>query len=75
MEGGSILNGAFAKADVIDELSLVQAPVLGEKGDKPLFYDEVTGDYQLMKAEVLDTSVWLRYHNRGEVHSADLRMV
>lgn len=65
LEGGSILNGAFAKADVIDELSLVQAPVLGEKCDKPLFYDEVAGDYQLMKAEVLETSVWVRYHNNS----------
>ena len=65
LEGGSILNGAFAKADVIDELSLVQAPVLGEKCDKPLFYDEVAGDYQLIKAEVLESSVWLRYHNNS----------
>ena len=65
LEGGSILNGAFAKADVIDELSLVQAPILGEKGDKPLFYDEVEGDYQLIKAEVLDASVWLRCHSNS----------
>ena len=65
LEGGSVLNGAFAKADVIDELSLVQAPVLGEKGDKPLFYDEVAGDYQLMKAEVLENTVWLRYHSNS----------
>jgi len=65
LEGGSILNGAFAKADVIDELSLIQAPVLGEKGDKALFYDEVEGDYQLMKAEVLEPCVWLRYHSNS----------
>lgn len=37
LEGGSILNGAFVKIDVIDELSLVQAPMLGEKGIKHYF--------------------------------------
>ncbi len=65
LEGGSILNGAFAKADVIDELSLVQAPVLGEKEDKSLLHDCETADYQLMNVKELEGAVWLRYHSNS----------
>lgn len=36
LEGGSILNGAFAKEDLIDELSLVTAPVTADPDDLPL---------------------------------------
>ena len=39
LEGGSILNGAFQRAGVIDELSLVVAPIVEEAEDKPLFMD------------------------------------
>lgn len=39
LEGGSIINGAFLKANVIDELSLVTVPLLASKEDKPLFYN------------------------------------
>lgn len=41
LEGGSIVNGYFQRADVIDELSLVVAPVSGGKDDKPFFTDSV----------------------------------
>lgn len=63
LEGGSTINGAFARADVIDELSLVQAPVLADKDDKTLFHSANGGEYQLMKAEPLENAVWLRYHS------------
>ena len=36
LEGGSIINGAFARAGMIDELSLVIAPVTADAADKPL---------------------------------------
>lgn len=37
LEGGAVLNGAFLAAGLVDELSLVHAPVMAEPGDAPLF--------------------------------------
>ena len=37
LEGGSEINGAFAEAGMIDELSLLVTPLKAEEGDKPLF--------------------------------------
>lgn len=51
LEGGSIINGAFQRADVIDELSLVVAPVVADKNDKPLFADSVVADFELIKSD------------------------
>ena len=36
LEGGSVLNGAFARGGLIDELSLVTAPVTADPDDLPL---------------------------------------
>ena len=36
LEGGSVLNGAFAREGLIDELSLVTAPVTADPDDLPL---------------------------------------
>lgn len=47
LEGGSILNGAFARVGVIDELSLVVAPVTADAGDKPLFMDAAADTFEL----------------------------
>lgn len=44
LEGGAELNGAFARAGVIDELSLVAAPIMAEKTDKPLLGGELAGE-------------------------------
>ena len=38
LEGGSVINGAFHKAGLIDELSLVVTPQNAEDHDYPLFY-------------------------------------
>lgn len=62
LEGGSELNGSFAKAGLIDALSLVQVPVIAETGDKPLFYESDITDWRLEKAENLSgAALWLRY--------------
>ena len=37
LEGGSVLNGAFAREGLIDELSLITAPVTADPDDLPLF--------------------------------------
>ena len=62
LEGGSIINGAFARAGAVDELSLVAAPVIADADSKPLFYDCGMSRFDLELAEPLPGgAVWLRY--------------
>ncbi len=63
-ENGSIINGAFQRADAIDELSLVVAPVTADKEDKPLFMDGKLSDFELLSAESIDGNVVMRYKRR-----------
>ena len=64
LEGGSIINGAFARANVIDELSLVVAPVIADKDDKPLFMDGTAQDFELIKTETKDGVLVLNYKRK-----------
>ncbi len=62
LEGGSIINGAFLRADAVDELSLVIAPVIGDKNDKPLFMESDMCEFRLKSVKSMqDNSVWMRY--------------
>lgn len=61
LEGGSIINGAFQRSGVIDELSLVVAPVIAEKEDKPLFWNSVLENYRLVKADNINGVLHLQY--------------
>lgn len=66
LEGGSILNGAFQRAGLVDELSLVVAPVAANAGDKPLFMDSTLERYALMDAQNHDGILHLSYRrNKG----------
>ncbi|MBQ3379390.1 MAG: RibD family protein [Clostridia bacterium] len=66
LEGGSILNGAFFKEKVIDELSLVTAPVIAGDDARPLFSESCLVDFELIEAKPLGNSVvWLRYFTKG----------
>ena len=51
LEGGSILNGAFLLADAVDRLSLVVAPLVAEKDDKPLFFESRVTGFSLTSVE------------------------
>ncbi len=51
LEGGSVINGSFQKAGVIDELSLVVAPMVADGNSKPLFFDSVITEYELIDTE------------------------
>ena len=64
LEGGSVINGYFQRAGVVDELSLVVAPVTGEKDDKPLFSDSVISEYELTKAANINGNLILNYKKR-----------
>ncbi len=61
LEGGSVINGFFQRANVIDELSLVIAPVIAEKGDKPLFESSVFSTFKVVKAEVINGNTVINY--------------
>lgn len=61
LEGGSIINGAFQRANVIDELSLVVSPITADKDDKPLFTDGNSSDFTLSKSEAKDGILILNY--------------
>ena len=60
LEGGSILNGAFQRAGVIDELSLVVDPAIGGEG-KPLCMDSRVEEYCLVEVKNHNGILWLNY--------------
>lgn len=64
LEGGSIVNGYFQRADVIDLLSLVVAPVVADKNDKPLFTDSTIAAFELIKAENRNGNLVLNYKRK-----------
>lgn len=66
LEGGSILNGAFQRAGVIDELSLVVDPVVAEAGDKPLFTDPAIENYCLRDVRNHSGILWLNYRRNTQ---------
>ena len=66
LEGGSIINGTFQRADAIDELSLVVAPKIADKADKPLFTDSTISDFELVKAENTDGNLILNYKRKSD---------
>lgn len=62
LEGGSILNGVFQQETVIDELSLVVAPVTAAAEDQPLFDGGCIEVYELKETKQYPDSVlWLNY--------------
>lgn len=66
LEGGSILNGAFQRAGVIDELSLVVDPVIADAEDKPLFMDSGLENYILANVKNHDGIVWMNYRRNAK---------
>ena len=61
LEGGSIVNGYFERADVIDELSLVVAPIIADSDDKLLFMDSTLSEFKLKEIKQYDDVVWMNY--------------
>lgn len=65
LEGGSIVNGYFERAGVIDELSLVVAPIVADAEDKPLFMASSVSDFELKEIKQYNSSViWLNYKRK-----------
>ena len=61
LEGGSVLNEAFLRADLIDELSLVHAPVVAGDNSKPLFGKGVFCEFRLKEVHKVKGVLWSRY--------------
>ena len=61
LEGGSIINGAFQRAGVIDELSLVVDSVVAAAEDKPLFMNGALEEYVLVETRNYNGILWLNY--------------
>lgn len=51
LEGGSVINGYFLRADCVDELSLVQAPVTAGRDSMPLFSGGTSAQFDLSCVE------------------------
>ena len=64
LEGGSLINGSFMKAGVIDEISLVQVPLNAEKDDKPLFYEGNIENFKLETVKPLKNGVYCLYKRK-----------
>lgn len=61
LEGGSIINGSFQRADAIDEISLVTVPVIAGNDGKPLFMNSTISDFDLIKVEKSNGNMILNY--------------
>ena len=61
LEGGSIVNGYFERADAVDELSLVVAPTVASCDDKPLFMNSTFSSYELKEIKQHGSVIWLNY--------------
>lgn len=62
LEGGSIINGAFLCAGAVDELSLVTAPIIADKADKPLFMEADMCEFRLTSVTAMQGNcAWLRF--------------
>lgn len=65
LEGGSILNGAFQRCGVVDELSLVVAPMVAKAEGKPLFMDSAMASFRLQEVKNTDGAVWMHYKHHS----------
>lgn len=63
LEGGSVLNGAFLKEHVVDELSLVQAPIVAGMG-KSLMNDEISYQFELDNASIINNCLYVKYKRK-----------
>ena len=67
LEGGSVINGAFERAGLVDELSLLQVPVVASADSKPLFDESVICDFALKEIVLLEGgALWLRFVKKAE---------
>ncbi len=64
LEGGSVINGAFQRADAVDELSLVVAPTVAVEDSKPLFTNSKISDFTLTSTATQKDVLILNYKRK-----------
>ena len=64
LEGGSIINEAFIKEDLVDEISLIVAPITAGKNSKALFNEGSLKKFTLIEIKQEEDSVILRYKRK-----------
>ena len=64
LEGGSVINGYFLRADCVDEMSLVQSPVTGGADGQPLFAEGAVRRFDLTGVEDRGGVLVTRYRAR-----------
>lgn len=64
LEGGSEINGAFQRADAIDELSLVVCPLVSSAESKPLFFRSVNSVFSFERFEEKNNVPVLTYKKK-----------
>lgn len=63
LEGGSVVNGHFFKANVVDEISLVIVPQVAF-GGKPLFAEGTLANFELVKLKQESDCIVCQYRKR-----------
>ena len=53
LEGGPTINSSFFNKNVVDKIILYQVPLLGNKGDYPVFGDISTKELSLQSMSML----------------------
>ena len=61
LEGGSEINGAFALEGLVDEISLLQSPVLAGKDIKCVFFDSKNEAFKLKSVKQEDNYLIVKY--------------
>ncbi len=62
LEGGSVIDGYFLRANCVDELSLVVSPTVADANSKPLFDGAIVADFSLCNVKQYPNGVlWLNY--------------
>lgn len=62
LEGRSIINGVFLRAEAVDNISQVIAPIIADKDDKPLFFDSSMTEFRMFECKPMkDGFVWIWY--------------
>lgn len=70
LEGGSIINGAFFKENLVDELSLVLCPLTANNNDKSLFYDTHIESFELIDVKKTNNTITLGYKKMLRINLA-----
>ena len=61
LEGGGHLNGSFQRENLIDEVSVILAPLVAGDGEKCLFEGGSLEAYRLKNSAAMNGCLWLQY--------------